>query len=72
MKRKILSLSKSFSGYGHYKIIVHTNKGDLTCITSNMRAIDGHDGGNRALVSECIRKNNMSENSFTGFNSLKE
>lgn len=61
-------LKVSFSGHGHYKIeTIYYNK-TITCITTNMQAIDNYqseDGSKRilkgfkSLRSEVIRKNKI-------------
>lgn len=36
----------------------------ITCVTTNSRAIDGLDGADQALASECLRKNDFDVDSY--------
>jgi hypothetical protein len=65
----IYSIQKRQTGYGHWKIMldVETADGDseiITCTTTNSRAIDGHDGAEQALASECLRDNDLDEDEY--------
>lgn len=43
------------------------NSGDrltITCVTTNSRAIDGLDGADQALASECLRVNDLDADDY--------
>ena len=59
MKRNKPTLEVRFSGYGHYKVTTTYYGKQITCITTDMPAIDAYKDGKVwaywTLRNECIR-----------------
>lgn len=66
--------SKVQTGYGHWRITCKVTGTDIygaefenaeiTTITTNSRAIDGHHGGDQSLVIECLTENDFESDDF--------
>lgn len=46
------------------EVIESEESGKISCISTDSRAIDGHDGADQALAIECLRDNDYDEDDF--------